>query len=93
VRLWLALVTALLWSAFASAQMQCVERRNPQTGQVVTLCGGDMTRPRECDAQGCYFDELKTWQARHNADNLRRELQQRAEEARKKREADRKKSD
>jgi hypothetical protein len=96
MRLWLALAVMLLVSAPAGAQMQCVEVRNPTSGEVMRLCGGDMTppRPRECDNRGCYFDKLKKWQSTQDAYNLRRELlQRRAEEALKKFNADRLRSD
>jgi hypothetical protein len=51
-------------------------------------------RPRECDFHGCYFDDLKKWRALQNDlhKDLQNELQRRAEEARKKLEANRKNS-
>jgi hypothetical protein len=50
-----------------------------------------MTRvPANATSMVAIFDDLKKWRARHNDSDLQKELQRRAEEARKKLEADRK---
>jgi hypothetical protein len=73
--------------SLATANAQCVEFPAADGRPSVRLCPQEP--PPECDDRGCHFDELNRWRA-PNA--LQEDLQRRAEEARKKLEADRKNS-
>src|SRR5262245_59794365 len=90
MRFWLSLISMLL--SLATANAQCVVVGPGPDGQpAVRLCPQE--RPPECDHRGCYFEELNRWRTPSAAQTeLQRELQRRADEARKKLEADRKNS-
>jgi len=85
MRFWLAQVGVLL--SLATANAQCVEFPAADGRPSWRLCPREP--PRECDDHGCYFEDLKKWRT---PSALQEDLQRRAEEARKKLEADRKNS-
>lgn len=57
----------------------------PYLGMQVFGPAEEMKRPRECDAHGCYFDDLKKWRAQKEIQRgaLQEELERRAGERKK----------
>lgn len=100
MRFWLALFALLLSLAVARAQVSQGPRLNelPElTPEQKANCISEVRRTirRECDVHGCYFNslsEVELTQQQELQCRLQKDLQRRADEARKKLEADRKNS-